>query len=723
MKTSQPKTEAARKPRKLKKFMKRKLAFAFGLAALALFVLVLVIANIIRTRGSEYSKTVLGQQDYNSTILPFKRGTIMDRNQTVLAASEQVYNLILDPSVIYSGNENDIAATLAALNAVFGYSADEIGTVLSANPESAYIRYARELSVEQKEAFEAYEEKHREDKKAKGDILGVWFESEFKRVYPYNTLACTLLGFSGIDSSKGNWGLEQYYNNYLVGTNGRSYGYLNQDGVLERTTKEAKDGNTIITTIDYSIQRIVENAIAQFCADKEVDNVGVLVMDPKNAEILAMATNSVYDLNNPTDMSLRYTEEEISDMNDSEKTDALNRMWRNFTISDSFEPGSTAKVFTEAAALEENLIEADTLFDCDGGQQVSDRYIRCSHRHHEINAVEAMGYSCNDAMMQMGKLMGKSVFCQYQTLFGLGNATGIDLPGEADGILYTEDKMSSVDLATNAFGQNFTATMVQIAAGYCSVLNGGSYYKPHIVKQILSADGDILEEVGSSVVRETVSESTSEILKEGLAMVVEDRRGTGKNAQIEGYSIGGKTGTAEKYPRGTNRYVLSFIGFTPAENPELLVYVVVDNPQDSKDKTFKYTVKDTAVPLEQKIMKSLLEYLNVTPATYTNEDGEEITATPETDAEGRIKGTIEPIDRTNDEAWEEEVPEGGFVEGQDDGPPAGKDPELTGDTGEGEGEEGQDAPPAEDGDGGDAEEAGGEDGEDAENAAGEDDEE
>lgn len=645
--------------------MQRKLAFAYILVALALFVLIGVIAWIIFWRGDSYSRTVLNQQTVNSSVIPFRRGTIMDRNQTVLAASEQVYNLILDPSVLLQSSEEDQAATVTALVTVFGYTEEEMRQVLSDNSASAYVRYEKELSEDKKTAFDNYRTEYNANKENIGKVssTGVWFESEYKRVYPYDSLACTVLGFSGSDSSQGNWGIEQYYNDYLVGTNGRSYGYLNSDGVIERTTKSAEDGATIITTIDYTVQRIVENAITDFVADKTVDNVGVLVMDPKTAEILALATDSSFDLNNPSDLSGLYTEEELAEMSDQQISDTLNSLWRNFAISDTYEPGSTAKVFTEAAALEEDLAEADTTYDCDGGEQVVDRYIRCSHTHHEVTFVEALGKSCNDAMMQMAKLMGKSVFCKYQNLFGFGRTTGIDLPGEASGILYSEDKMSSVDLATNAFGQNFTCTMVQMAAAYCSILNGGSYYKPHIVKEILSANGDIIEEVGNTVVRETVSQSAAEVLLDGLAMVVSD--GTAKNAVIQGYTVGGKTGTAEKYPRGNENYVLSFVGFTPVEDPELLVYVVVDNPHSKE--VPKYTVKDTAVPLEQKIMRSLLDYLNITPASAFDPDAE-APREPETDAEGNIIDDI-VLPAARDEENDEIAPDGGYIEGEDDGPP------------------------------------------------------
>lgn len=654
-----------------------------------MFVLVIVIFRIIQVKGEDYSKTVLTQQNYSSTVIPFQRGSITDRNGTILAASEQVYNVILDPAVILTGSDDDIEATLTALVDVFGYDRSDLETILEEKSESSYVRYERYLSEEEKEAFETYEEEYESNKENTASILGVWFESEYQRVYPYSTLACTALGFSSSDSSQGNWGIEQYYNDYLTGTDGREYGYMNSDGIVERTTQEAEDGNTVVSTLDYTIQSVVEEAIAEYLEDMSAENIGVLVMDPDTAEILAMATDSVYDLNNPTDLSWCYTEEEIEEMTEEETSDALNQMWRNFTISDTYEPGSAAKTFTIAAALEEGLVDSGDTFVCDGGQQVADYYIECSHTHGTITLEQALGYSCNDAMMQLASKMGKHIFSAYQTLFGLGSTTGIDLPGEATGLLYSEDDMGSVDLATNAFGQNFTATMVQMAAAYCSILNGGTYYQPHIVKEILSADGEVVEEIGSTAVRQTVSTSTVEILKAGLQLAVEDANGTATLAQIDGYTVGGKTGTAEKYPRGNDEYVMSFIGFTTVEDPQVLVYVVIDNPQ-SEDEDYSVSVKE-AVRLEQKIMSAILDYMNITPdvkdetettedeTTVTESGGSSTTETTvaETDENGESveSGESEDNGDADEGPYEDEVPEGGYMEDGDPGPPGAESEE------------------------------------------------
>ena len=647
MTTSRQRTNRAsgQKPKRLRRYMQSKLALAFIIVAVALFALSLRILWIIHANGDSYSKTILDQQQYTSTTIPFRRGTITDRNQTVLAASEQVYNLILDSSVLTK--EADVDATIDALVTCFGYDREDLESKLSVDNTSTYYRYATKLEEDAKTTFEAYEETYNQEAKNQkkdenvdsdsvGLIDGVWFESEYKRVYPYNSLACTVLGFSGSDSSMGNWGIEQYYNSYLTGTNGRSYGYMNTDGTIEQTTKEAEDGCTVITTLDFTIQQKVEEIMAQFTSIYSAENVGILVMDPDNAEILAMVTDSSYDLNNPADLTAFFSESEIDSMSSKEKSTFLNKLWRNFMISDTYEPGSTAKAFTVAAALEENLTSVEDSFVCDGGQQLaSDTYVRCSHYHGEVTLEEALAFSCNDAMMQLGSKMGKSLFCKYQDMFGLGKLTGIDLPGEASGMLYSEDDMSVVDLGTNTFGQNFTVTMVQMAAAYASILNGGSYYQPHVVKQILSADGDVVKEIGSSVVRETVSESTAQIIREALEMCVESDSSyaTGKKARISGYTVGGKTGTAEKYPRGSGEYLLSFMGFAPAEDPQVIVYVIVDNPVDENGEAIQSA--SIAVQLEQKVMKAIADYMNLSATGgYITEIDNDLFVVQETDADG-----------------------------------------------------------------------------------------
>ncbi len=673
MKTSPPieqRREGSRKKRwkPFHKYMQAKLLFTFVVVAAALLALSIVLLSISGKSGEDYSKIVLSQQNYSSSVIPFQRGTITDRNQTVLATSEQVYNLILDPSVILANDRVNLEVTLDALVQCYGYDREELAALLEERSDSAYIRYARQLSAEEKEVFESYEESFNQAAKEQDgpQVAGVWFESEYKRVYPYNSLASAVLGFSGSDSSRGNWGIEQYYNDQLVGTDGRSYGYMNTDGELERVTRDAIAGNTIVSTIDYTIQSVAEQYIAEFLTEYTADNVGVLVMNPNNGEILAMATSTPYDLNDPSNLSAYYDEAEIAAMSDEEKSEALSAIWKNFAVQDVFEPGSTAKPFTVAAGLEENLIQQDSEYICDGGETFgsgsSEVRVNCNvvSGHGQLTLTESLMYSCNDAMMAIGQILGNDVFAKYLSQFGFGRQSGIDLPGESPGLVYSAADMGVVDLATNSFGQNYNVNMVQLASAFCSLINGGSYYMPHVVKQILSPSGDLVEEVEPVLMRKTVSESTSEFIRNVLWQTVET--GTGSEAQIEGYDIGGKTGTAQKHPRSEHKYLVSFIGFAPAEQPEVVVYVVVDNPEQKNLPEGETTAVSSslAIAIEKKVMEAILPYLNIptsadyVPETTASPESAESTD-PETDAEGNT------LAATASASYEEAVPAEGIL--------------------------------------------------------------
>ncbi len=669
--------------------MQAKLLFTFVVVAAALLALSLVLLSISGNSGEDYSRVVLSQQNYSSTMIPFQRGTITDRNQTVLATSEQVYNLILDPSVMLANDGVNLDVTLDALVQCFGYNREELAALVAERPDSAYIRYARQLSAEERDSFESYVEEFNTaaQKNDTPQVAGVWFETEYKRVYPYNSLASAVLGFSGSDSSRGNWGIEQYYNDQLVGTDGRSYGYINTDGDLERVTREAIGGNTIVSTIDYTIQSAAEQYIAEFLTEYTADNVGVLVMDPNNGEILAMATSTPYDLNNPSDLSAYYSEAELASMSDEELSEAQAAIWSNFAVQAAYEPGSTAKPFTVAAGLEEALIQQDDEYICDGGEDFgsgsSQVRVNCNNTsgHGRINLTESLMYSCNDAMMAIGQILGADTFTKYLSQFGFGRQTGVDLPGESPGLVYQAEDMGVVDLATNSFGQNYNATMVQMAAAFCSLINGGSYYTPHVVQQILSPEGDVVEDVQPTLLRETVSESTSDFIRNALWQTVES--GTGSEAQIEGYDVGGKTGTAQKHPRSEHKYLVSFMGFAPVEKPEVVVYVVVDNPEKKNLAEGETTnvSSSLAIGIEKKVMEAILPYLNIptsadyVPETTAPQEPAEPT-NPETDAQGNT------LPATASASYEEEVPTEGILADPTESAAASQE----GETGDGSGE-------------------------------------
>lgn len=627
---------------------KGRLAVICLILAAVLVILGIRLFYINANYGEEYEKNIMDQQDYSSTTLAFRRGTITDRNNTVLATSERVYTLILDPKVILNNDGENLEATLEALRNVYQYDTEEIRTLINERSTSSYVRYQKELSEDQKEAFETYKTEHNNALEAGttgNKVTGVWFEEEYKRTYPFSTLACSLLGFSGSDSSRGNWGIEEYYNSELVGINGREYGYITTDGVHERSVEAATDGNTVVSTIDYTVQLATENAIADYLVNNDAKNIGAIVMNPNNGEILAMATDKVYDLNDPSNLSYTYSEKEIAAMTEEEETEARSNMWKNYCVSDAYEPGSTAKPFTVAAALEENVVSETQEYSCPGSRTVADTTISCAHDHGTVTTTTSIVQSCNCAMMDMAKLLGTDTFTKYQAQFGLGKQTGIDLPGETSGLVYTSD-MSDVDLATNSFGQSFTANMVQMASGLSSLVNGGYYYQPHVVKQILSSEGQVVKNIDKTLVRQTVTAETSEFIRNALFLTVEG--GTGTTAQISGYSIGGKTGTAEKLPREEGKRLVSFVAAAPIDDPQVLIYVIVDEPEPL-DGNISATI---AIRIQRTILEQIIPYLGISASDYASINADDIvsafTFKPEEEvAYKSISGTDPGLPTTN----------------------------------------------------------------------------
>ncbi len=639
-------------------YMQEKLAVTVMVITLALFALVAVLYHIIKTKQDNYSQIVLSQQEYDSRVIPYRRGDIVDRNGTFLATSEKVYNLILDPKQIMSSPENYLEPTLSALSQVFDYDLAEIRALIESHSDSPYIRYARRLPYKQKEAFEQIKTQMNEaysKNSSKERVKGVWFEDEYRRFYPYGSLACNVVGFTQGDGA-GSGGIEQYYNDFLKGVNGREYGYLNEETDLERVIKPAANGNTIVSTIDVNVQKIVEQYLDQWEQETGSDMSAAVVMNPNNGEVLAMANKNRFDLNDPRNMEGRYTDQEIRAFGIQEAIDdyhrknpdapaltesqvsqhyssdeikslgtqvAWNKTWRNFCVSDTYEPGSPQKIFTVATCLEEGILNGNETFVCDGYQEVGGWKIKCVNRfgHGEQTIPETLMNSCNDAMMQMAAMIGRERFVKYQKMFGFGAKTGIDLPGEADtaSLIHQAEDMRSSDLATNSFGQNYNCTMVQMAAAYCSVINGGSYYEPHVVKQILNEHNSVVEKIEPKLVRETVSESTANYIKDALFRTVAE--GTGKAAQVEGYKVGGKTGTAERLPRADKNYLVSFIGFAPADDPQVLVYVIIDVPHVAKA---DQPHSSYATKVVQQILTDVLPYLSVFPDRELYDTPEEI---------------------------------------------------------------------------------------------------
>lgn len=629
-----PARRRKRKPRrkwlKLNRRNHLKMMIIFFGIVLALAGLMGRLVYIEHTSGQKYQKIVLAQSNYDSRVIPFRRGDILDCNGIALATSLDVYNVILDATQILA-KEEYLEPTIAALMASFPQelSETEIRTFLRENPTSRYKVLTKRVAYEKVQAFldlsagSETDEKQDDKKDGASDtakyIKGVWFEKEYQRNYPYQSLASAVIG-STTSGNLGMAGLENYYNSTLNGTNGRQYGYLNSDNAVERTIKDAVNGNNIVTTIDMNIQTVVEAKMKEFNRayrnearpGNGAENIGVIIMDPNTGGIKAMANFPDYDLSDPRSLDGFYTKEEIANMTEDDKADALNQIWRNFCISDTFEPGSVQKPLTVAAGLDSGKLTGRESFECDGVEVVADREIRCVARFgHGTETIQgALMDSCNDALMQMARRMGKEVFATYQSNFGMGFRTNIDLPGEArtDTLIHPLETMSSVDLATSSFGQSYNCTMIQMISAFCSIVNGGSYYQPHIVSRITDENGSLVKEIKPQLLKQTISKETSDQVKEYLFATVSE--GTAGVAKVPGYSMGGKTGTAEKLPREDNNYVVSFIGYLPQEHPQLVIYAVIDTPNQPTEHE-EQAHSTFAQNLAREILEEILPYMNI----------------------------------------------------------------------------------------------------------------
>ena len=604
--------------RKIHKVTITKLTVFFGLVLLLFVVLAVRLVWITRNNGEEYKQQVLSQQKYNGTTLPFQRGAIVDRNGTTLAYSEQVYNIILDSDLMSDESlQERFEPTLQALNECFGLNINDVRTYIRNNQTSRYHILMKQLTYDQIQPYI-------EMRDAEGSMLnrsGIWFETEYKRQYPYGTLACDVIGFAKDDGT--GYGLEQYYDDMLSGNNGREYAYLSDNNTLEQTIIPAENGNTIVTTIDAYIQRIVEQNIIEFNEEHAneyregemgSDNTGVIIMDVNTGEVLAMASYPLFDLNNPNDLSPFYTEEAIAQLEaEGNSQAALNAIWKNFCINQSYEPGSVCKTFTVAAGLDSGTVHDSDIYECGGyityGEGQNATTIRCHNRYGDgpLTTKQALELSCNVALMRMGERMGSETYLRYFRNFNFGLKTNIDLTGEmrTDSLVFTEATMGTTELATSTFGQGYNVTMIQVISAFCSLVNGGYYYQPHMVSQVLDENGAVVQNIEPVLLRQTVSESTSDLMIDYCIGVVEE--GTGTYARPYGYRIGGKTGTAEHSGAGKIDYVVSFMGFAPADDPQIAIYVVIDRPNvASQEYGTRY-----ACLLCRSILTDVLPYLNI----------------------------------------------------------------------------------------------------------------
>lgn len=671
--------------RKIDNRIRIKLVALFLLVILAFLILALRVIYISAANGDDYERRVRrqNQQSQESAVIPAKRGDITDRNGTLLATSEKVYNVILDCKVVNTSvkvNGVDtypyVEPTVQALVELLGIDEDEIRKKLTdeETKESQYQKIGDLITVDQRQTFENYQDEYADieaddlteeeqaEKTRRSKIRGVWFEDSYRRIYPLDSQACDLIGFTYTNGTA-DWGIEGYYSDVLNGTNGRRYSYYGAGDTLEHDIIEPEDGCNVVSTIDVNIQKIIRSKIEEFNAQmaagdsgqaaegasqqKGAENIGVIIMDPNNGEVLGMDSTDWYNLNTPRDLSAYYSEEEIQAMKDyedenaqkaangEETTDydeatgrhtqlyALNQLWRNFCISDTFEPGSTAKPMNIAAGYETGAITDEDTFYCDGFENIGGYQIKCSvypNAHGMETVSDALKNSCNDVLMQIAQKMGAVNFQKYQKLFGFGSRTGIDLPGEAAGVLFSEDAWDDTALATSSFGQGYNVTMIQQIAAFCAVINGGYYYQPRVVSEITDSNGSVVEKIDAKLLKQVISSEVSDKLREYLGIAVEE--GTGQSAKVEGYTMGGKTGTAEKVDpetgtRNKTDYLVSFIGFAPLDDPQVAIYVVVDRPHTDNQANSVY-----AQELAKNIMTEVLPYLGLYPDDGTENTGD-----------------------------------------------------------------------------------------------------
>ena len=641
------KRKRRKKSQRLQVWMQRKLILFFGGICVLFVFLIGRIVYIETTSGQKYEKIVLAQQEYSSKVIPYRRGNIEDSKGTALASSIDVYNVILDCKELNRYPEL-IDSTMEVLAQCFPeVDITDARARLTDKPDSQYEVLAKKVSYEEESAFETASDERNSDKVEDNEVAGIWAEKEYTRQYPYGSLAASIIGFS----SSGNYGvtgLENQYNDKLNGVNGRSYGYVNEDSDVEKTVIEPENGKTIVTSIDANIQAIVETELqnwnnAHLLNDYTLEakstgsvNTACLVMNPNTGEILALASYPFFDLNNPRDLSAYYSEEELAAMTEEQKMDILNGLWQNYAVTHTFEPGSTFKTFTIATGLDTGTLTGNETYNCTGSLNINGDPIHCwKTAGHGVETVgTALRDSCNVALMGMAASIGARNFASYQSRFGFGQKTNIDLPGEprTASLLYTEEQLEQyINLATNSFGQNFNTTMVQLASAFCSVINGGKLYQPHLATAIKDDSGNIVENIEPVVLKQTISEDTCDIMRQYLRSVV--REGTGTASQVAGYSVMGKTGTAQKQPRSENNYVVSFIGAVPAEDPELVIYVAIDTPNVGSQDTCHGSGEIT-----HNILTQILPYLNVPTMAEEKAAGvtlyDELAGVPITEATG-----------------------------------------------------------------------------------------
>ncbi len=611
--------------------------FVFFLALLVIIISRLFYWQIVR--GNQMKEAAERQQT-NQTAINARRGTIYDRNQNVLAESATVNTVVCNPQQIEKDckdeegdvRKSDLRLIASTLAEILDLDEDDVFDKITKENKFQYIK--KRVTVEEADAIKKLKDSSADKQTAKL-FSGVYFEEDSKRYYQYN-LASHIIGFTGYDND-GMQGIEMTFNNYLSGRAGTVLSARNAGGTTAEKQYEAdidaQKGDDIVLTIDETIQSILEKYLEQACVENVLkEGACGIIMNPKTGEILAMATKPDFDLNDPTALS-QYEKFAIGmddviaktkSENTEERNEAIaqirNKMWRNKAISDTYEPGSTFKILTAAIALEEGAADLNSQFYCGGAKQVADRKIKC----HKVSGHGAEDFargvinSCNVVFMDLGLRIGSEKFQEYFKAFGLTKKTGIELIGES-GSVYYKNRMSETDIATSSFGQGFSITPIQLIRAISAVINGGNLMRPQIVKEIRNAGG-IVKSFYPQVENKVISEQTSAAMRNILERVVADPNGTGKNAYIKGYRIGGKTGTSEK-GRNNGKRIASFVGFAPADDPQIICLVMLDEPQVAN----KYG-GTIAAPLVGSIIEETLEYMGI-DRQYTEAEAQSVSVT------------------------------------------------------------------------------------------------
>lgn len=554
-------------------------------AILMVCILECVRLGVIMTVKSEYYMQKADELHQRERRIKAKRGRILDRNGEILAANEVVCTV----SVIHSQIEDE-DKVIKVLAGELDMDVEEVTKKVKKVSSMEYIKtnVAKDIG----DAIREY------------DLPGVKIDEDYKRVYPYNELASKVLGFTGADN-QGILGLEAKYDTYLSGTNGQILTLSDAEGIEIKGSREDRilpvDGQDLYTTLDVNIQKYATQLAWETMVKKEAKQVSIIVMRPDNGEILAMANVPEYNLNSPYELNYEPDEEEAQ----KDKMDLLNNMWRNFCINDTYEPGSIFKTVTATAALETGVVGLNDSFTCSGATVVSDRRIRCHKTtgHGTQDFTHTVYNSCNPAFVEWGRRVGTDNMYLYMGKLGLLAKTGIDLSGEAGTIIHKQENVGAVELATMSFGQSFQITPVQMLRAVSAIVNGGRLVTPHFGLYTGSSDGSVVNEFAYSTQDEAISSQTSETMKKILEGVVSE--GGGTKAYIDGYSIGGKTATSQKLPRGSGKYISSFIGFAPADNPQVIAMCLIDEP------TGVYYGGTIAAPVVKTLYENILPYIGI----------------------------------------------------------------------------------------------------------------